>query len=412
MGNEKGKDGWNTRLVLILVNIIRLAWDYPRNGQPTYGLQPVFVYLSKEQATKGNEVHVVTPGDVASNEELDNVQIHRVPTPFNINAPRIMGRLIHGKNGTVVHSHATCGLFMSIYKRMTRVPFVAHTHGTSRSHNTPLVLKGSELSIDYSVFNINYHMLRERSLWSAADRVLAVSSSSADDLATSYGIKRNKIRVVYNGVDADIFKPIENPALPKGLADLSSKRIILFVGHFGLRKGIIFLVRALDIIRREIPDAHLLCIGGTPKWLGGIDYRQILLSEVNRLGLNEHVTLSEAVKNHELPPIYNSSELLALPSYYETFSKVCLEAMSCGIPVVSTNMGGIPEVIKDGITGKLVPYGSVKGLADAIIGIMQDKNRARSMGINGRQRVLEMFTWSAVAERIQNVYNELLAYNN
>jgi len=408
MGNEKGKDGWNTRLVLILVNIIRLAWDYPRNGQPTYGLQPVFVYLSKEQATKGNEVHVVTPGDVASNEELDNVQIHRVPTPFNINAPRIMGRLIHGKNGTVVHSHATCGLFMSVYKRMTRVPFVAHTHGTSKSHNTPLVLKGSELSIDYSVFNINYHMLRERSLWSAADRVLAVSSSSADDLATSYGIKRNKIRVVYNGVDADIFKPIENPALPKGLADLSSKRIILFVGHFGLRKGIIFLVRALDIIRREIPDAHLLCIGGTPKWLGGIDYRQILLSEINRLGLNEHVTLSEAVKNHELPPIYNSSELLALPSYYETFSKVCLEAMSCGIPVVATNMGGIPEVVEENVTGYLIPYGSVKKLADVIISLLQDRGRAKKMGINGRIRVLKNFTWSAVSERIQKVYNELL----
>jgi Glycosyltransferase len=408
MWNEKGKDGWNTRLVLILVNIIRLAWDYPRNGQPTYGLQPVFVYLSKEQATKGNEVHVVTPGDVASNEELDNVQIHRVPTPFNINAPRIMGRLIHGKNGTVVHSHATCGLFMSVYKRMTRVPFVAHTHGTSKSHNTPLVLKGSELSIDYSVFNINYHMLRERSLWSAADRVLAVSSSSADDLATSYGIKRNKIRVVYNGVDADIFKPIENPALPKGLADLSSKRIILFVGHFGLRKGIIFLVRALDIIRREIPDAHLLCIGGTPKWLGGIDYRQILLSEINRLGLNEHVTLSEAVKNHELPPIYNSSELLALPSYYETFSKVCLEAMSCGIPVVATNMGGIPEVVEENVTGYLIPYGSVKKLADVIISLLQDRGRAKKMGINGRIRVLKNFTWSAVSERIQKVYNELL----
>jgi starch synthase len=255
-------------------------------------------------------------------------------------------------------------------------------------------------------------MLRERSLWSAADRVLAVSSSSADDLATSYGIKRNKIRVVYNGVDADIFKPIENPALPESLADLASKRVILFVGHFGLRKGIIFLVRALDIVRREIPDVHLLCIGGTPKWLGGVDYRQILLSEVNRLGLNKHVTLSEAVKNHELPPIYNSSELLALPSYYETFSKVCLEAMSCGIPVVSTNMGGIPEVIEDGITGQLVPYGSVRKLGDAILDIMQDKDRARSMGINGRQRVLKMFTWSAVAERIQNVYNELLAYNN
>jgi glycosyltransferase involved in cell wall biosynthesis len=394
------------------MKVIRLAWDYPVDGQPTYGLQPVFVYLSREQARLGNEVHIITLGKRLSEEKIDNVRVHRVPTPYNLNAPRIMGRLIDRHDDAVIHTHATCGLFMSVYKRITRIPFVAHTHGTSRSHNTPLVLRGHELRIDYSVLNINYHMLRERSLWSAADRVLAVSSSSADDLATSYGIKRNKIRVVYNGVDADTFKPIENPALPESLAGLSSKRIILFVGHFGLRKGIIFLVRALDIIRREIPDVHLLCIGGTPKWLGGIDYRQILLSEVNRLGLNKHVTLSEAVKNHKLPLIYNSSELLALPSYYETFSKVCLEAMACGIPVVSTNMGGIPEVIKNGITGQLVPYGSVKGLVDAISGIMQDKNRARSMGIKGRERVLKMFTWSAVAERIQNVYNELLAYNN
>ena len=394
------------------MKVIRLAWDYPVDGQPTYGLQPVFVYLSREQARLGNEVHIITLGKSLSEEQMDNVRVHRVPTPYNLNAPRIMGRLIDRRDDTVIHTHATCGLFMSVYKRITRIPFVAHTHGTSRSHNTPLVLRGHELRIDYSVLGVNYHMLRERSLWSAADRVLAVSSSSAEDIATTYGINRNKIRVVYNGVDSDIFKPNEKPILPSNLAHLSSKRIILFVGHFGLRKGIIFLIRSLDIVRREIPDVHLLCVGGTPKWLGGIDYRQILLSEISRLGLNDYVTLSDAVKNRELPDIYNSSELLVLPSYYETFSKVCIEAMSCGIPVVATHMGGIPEVVEENVTGYLVPYGSVKKLADVIISLLQDRGRAKKMGINGRIRVLRNFTWSAVSERIQKVYNELLFHQS
>jgi glycosyltransferase involved in cell wall biosynthesis len=86
--------------------------------------------------------------------------------------------------------------------------------------------------------------------------------------------------------------------------------------------------------------------------------------------------------------------------------------MSCGIPVVATNMGGIPEVVEENVTGYLIPYGSVKKLADVIISLLQDRGRAKKMGINGRIRVLRNFTWSAVSERIQKVYNELLFHQS
>ncbi|MEM0117527.1 MAG: glycosyltransferase family 4 protein [Conexivisphaerales archaeon] len=388
------------------MNIIRLAWDYPFDGRPQYGLQPVFTYLSKAQVRMGNEVHVLTPSNQYRNATVEGIQVHGIPTPFNLNAPMVIKRLTDGEDW-IIHSHATCGMFMYFYRRLNRVPLVSHVHGTTRSHHTPLVLKDSAIRLDYSTFDVNYHMLRERVLWSAADRVLAVSKSSADDIISVYGINPERVKVVYNGVDTDIFRPVDKMQAPEQVRKLFGKRIVLFVGHFGLRKGIFLLIRALGRIKKEIPDAHLLCIGGVPKWLRNREYWDLLRKEIEKNDVTDSVTLLDKIPNQELPAVYSASEIFVLPSYYETFSKVCLEAMACEKPVISTNMGGLPEVVVNGVTGKLVPYGSVNALTQAVIELLQDEKRSRQMGREGRRRVLSFFTWSAVAERIQHVYEEL-----
>lgn len=391
------------------MRIIRLAWDYPVRGQATYGLQPVFVYLSKEQAKLGNEVHIVTTSSNGAPllEEERNLTVHRVRPPFTINALREVRRLLNSKE-VVVHTHATCGFFISFTRKFSKFPLVSHVHGTSRSHFTPLVARGKSINIDYSSLSVNYHMLREKILWSSADRVLAVAKASSQDLIDSYSIDPEKIRVVYNGVDVNLFKPVSHLNLPSSLEYLKGKRVILYVGHFGLRKGIFYLIRAMPDVVKEFPDAHLLCIGGVPKWLKGADYWSILRREIESAGVSANVTLMNSVPNKELVNYYNLAEVFVLPSYYETFSKVSLEAMACAKPVITTNMGGLPEVVQDGVTGLLLPYGSVPFLRQAIIDILGDQRKARSMGKRGRERAERLFTWSAVALRIQEVYKEFL----
>ncbi|MDA4123963.1 MAG: glycosyltransferase family 4 protein [Thaumarchaeota archaeon] len=394
----------------LITKVCRFVGEYPRAGEASYGLQPVFVNLSEEQARMGYEVHVIarrSPGQ-PSHETVKGVEIHRVNSPFNVTALDLSLRLTGGEPGWVLHPHATSGIFLSITSRWGRTPLVCHSHGTSRSHNVPISLSHGEIKVEQSSGGMPFHVVRERMLWSSADRLLVVSKAVERDVTGTYGINPEKVRVVYNGVDASLFSPKEGVPLPAQLADLGGKRIVLFVGHFGLRKGIFYVIRAMKRVRSEIPDAHLVCIGGTPAWLGRTDFEQMLRGEMQRNGVEDCVTLLDAVKNTELIGFYRHSEVFVLPTYYEAFPKVVVEAMACGKPVVATRTGGIPELVKDGETGLLIPFGSPDAISEELIALLEDEHTRAAMGRRGRERVERLFTWHAVAERTRSAYDELM----
>jgi glycosyltransferase involved in cell wall biosynthesis len=385
------------------------VWDYPVRGESTYGLQPVFVNLSEQQARQGYDVHVIArrKGSQPEEEQWNGVSIHRVSVPFNLNALGLVRRMIGDGSEWVVHTHATCGVFMAALRRIDRVRLVSHSHGTSRSHHVPIKFKSGNLVVDYSALGITYDMIREKLLWRSADRVLAVSRTLMNDIHDSYGIPSERLRVVYNGADTSLFRPDGSPELPKPLVGLADKKIVLYVGHFGLRKGIFFLIRAMKLLKEEVPDSHLVCIGGVPQWLHDGDYWGILNREIETSGVAGSVSLLDKVKNTSLPDYYRAASVFALPSYYETISKVTMEAMACGLPVVATNSGGIPEVIDDKVTGLLVPYGSVGELASSIATLLKDEALSRRMGVAGRAKIERLFTWEAVANRVKSAYLEL-----
>ena len=393
----------------MITKVCRFVAEYPTAGKSSYGLQPVFVNLSEEQARMGYEVHVIarrSPGQ-PSRESVNGVEVHRVSSPYNVTALDLSTRLTRGEKDWVLHPHATSGIFLNVTHRVMPTPLVCHSHGTSRSHDAPVSMGGDEVQINRSGRGVAFHMLRERILWSSADRLLVVSRAVKDDVTQYYGLDPGRIRVVYNGVDSQIFSPGNGAPLPAQIEGLAGKRIILFVGHFGLRKGIFFVIRAMKQVRAEFPDAHLVCIGGTPAWLGQKDYKQMLQAEAQRNGVEGCVTLLEAVKNVELVEFYRHSEVFVLPTYYEAFPKVVVEAMACGKPVVATRTGGIPELVSEGQTGFLVPFGSPDAIAERLTHLLGDDSLRAAMGGRGREAVESQFTWHAVAERVRNVYNEL-----
>jgi glycosyltransferase involved in cell wall biosynthesis len=393
----------------MISKVCRLAWEYPVQGQSTYGLQPVFVNLSEQQVRQGYEVHVVAArkGTQPREETCNGVQVHRVALPFNVNALMRVGSLVGDGAGWVVHTHATCGIFTVPLRKLDRIRLVSHSHGTSRSHHVPIRFKSGGLVVDYSTLGITYDMVREKLLWRTADRVLTVSRTLMNDIHESYQVPESRLRVVYNGADTRLFRPDSSSQLPSPLRALEGRKIILYVGHFGLRKGIFFLIRAMRAVRAEVPDCHLVCIGGVPDWLGGQDYWGLLRGEIEKSGVGECVTLMDKVRNAELPDYYRAARVFALPSYYETISKVTMEAMACGVPVIATNTGGIPEVVEDGKTGILVPYASVDALASALTTLLRDDRASRRMGEMGRARVEQNFTWESVANRVRSAYDEL-----
>ena len=395
----------------MISKVCRFVAEYPTGGESSYGLQPVFVNLSEEQARMGYEVHVIarrSPGQ-PPREEVRGVQVHRVVNPYNVTALDLSLRLTRGERDWVLHPHATSGVFLNVTHRCFPTPLVCHSHGTSRSHDVPITSEEGEIRVSRPGQGIAFHMLRERMLWAGADRLLVVSRAVMRDVTDLYGIDPNRIRVVYNGVDTDAFSPNVNGPLPPQMAPLDGKRIILFVGHFGLRKGIFYVIRAMKRVRSEVPGAHLVCVGGTPAWLGRNDYLRVLKGEIERNEVGDSVTLLDAVKNSELNEFYRHSQVFVLPTYYEAFPKVVVEAMACGLPVVATRTGGIPELVADGETGFLVPFGSPETISNKLITLLKDERMRTAMGMRGRERVVSQFTWRAVADRIRSVYGEVAA---
>lgn len=341
-------------------------------------------------------------------ETVKGVEVHRVDNPFNVTALELSLRLTRGQKDWVLHPHATAALFLNVTHRCVPTPLVCHSHGTSLSHDVPITMDRGVVKVDRSSRGIAFHMLRERMLWNSADRLLVVSKAVMRDVTDHYGVDPAKIRVVYNGVDAQLFSPGRGDGLlPPQIQSLEGKRILLFVGHFGLRKGIFYLIRAMRQLHAEFPDAHLLCVGGTPAWLGRNDYTEMLRGEMQRSGVENAVTLLDAVKNAELVEFYRHSECFVLPTYYEAFPKVVVEAMACGLPVVATETGGIPELVEDGETGLLMPFGSPEAIAKNLSLLLGDSSLRVAMGRRGRERVESSFTWHAVARRTKSAYDEL-----
>ena len=393
--------------------ILRVADDYPPGGKPTYGLQPVFYYLSREQAKQGNEVHVIArkKGSEPNSELIEGVEIHRVEDPFSINAFQTIRRLANSgdrSRQTIIHTHATAGLFLVPLKRTLKAHLVAQVHGTSHSHYMPKKISSLRTEISYSPLKMSYYYFRERSLWSSADEVVTVANVIKDDLMKFYGLRDNKVSVIYNGVDASVFKPLRNFDVPEPLKTLKGKKIALFVGHFGLRKGLPFVIEAMKKVKENIKDVALVCIGGVPSWLGSKnDYWSFLRSIIEKNGLQEVVYLLERVPNELLPSYYSMASVFVLPTYYEAFGKVIIEAMACGLPVITTKRGGNEEAVSDGVSGFLVNYGSVSELADTITRILSDDKLGRQMGEIGRQRVEKDFTWKIVANRLSVIYDAM-----
>jgi len=367
------------------------------------------VNLSEEQARMGYEVHVIARRSKGQprHESVNGVEVHRVESPFNATALELSLRLTKGQKDWVLHPHATSALFLNVTHRCLPTPLVCHSHGTSLSHDVPITMTGGKVSAASSPRRIGFHMLRERMLWNSGDRLLVVSNAVKTDVTEHYGIDPAKIRVVYNGVDAKVFSPGDGESSPVQMKGLEGKRVVLFVGHFGLRKGIFYLIRAMKRVHAEFPDAHLVCVGGTPSWLGRNDYTDMLKGEIQRNGVEGAVTLLDAVKNVELVGFYRHAEVFALPTYYEAFPKVVVEAMACGLPVVATDTGGIPELVEDGVTGSLVPFGGTGEIERSLIAVLGDAEMRASMGKRGRERVEASFTWRAVARRTKAAYDEV-----
>jgi len=226
-------------------------------------------------------------------------------------------------------------------------------------------------------------------------RVVTVSESSAGDIAAQMGVRRDRMSVVPVGVDAGLFRPLPHVRrVPGRLMTTASADVPL--------KGLVPLLEALAKVRTE-RHAELVVVGQPRDG-------SLVPATIERLGLEGAVTIAGVVDNLRMIELYAEAEVAVVPSLYEGFSLPAVEAMACGLPLVTTTGGALPEVVgADGECALLVPPADAGALAGAIVRALDDAELRARMGAAGRARVLDRFTWRATAEATVDVYREVIS---
>jgi glycogen synthase len=291
----------------------------------------------------------------------------------------------------VVHAHTWYADMAGLWIRtLYRIPLVVTLHSME-----PLrPWKADQLGSGYLLST-----WIERTAVEAADRVIAVSGQMREDILRHFAVDPARVVVIHNGIDPERFRRVtRHDALERyGVR----RPYVLFVGRITDQKGIFHL---LEAAAKLPPDMQVVLCASAP------DTPEIEARLRRAVGQHPNVRwINSMVPVEEVVQLYSHAAVFACPSVYEPFGLINLEAMACETPVVASAVGGILEVVEDGISGYLVPPGRPDDLAAALRRVLDDPAAARAMGQAGRRRVEERFSWASVAARTEALYAEAIA---
>jgi len=311
----------------------------------------------------------------------------------------------------LVHSHTWYANFAGhLSSLLYGVPHVVSAHSLE-----PLrPWKAEQLGGGYAVSS-----WVEKTSYEAAAAVIAVSAAMRDDVLASYpSIDPGRVHVVHNGIDTEDWSPTVDPDRVRALGVDPDRPSVVFVGRITRQKGLPLFLRAVAELP---PDVQIVLCAGAPD-TPEIEAEVVGLVDGLAKTRNGVVWIAEMLPRRDVIALLSAATAFACPSIYEPLGIVNLEAMACETAVVATATGGIPEVVVDGDTGRLVPIEQatdgtgtpldpeqyVADFAAALNEVVGDPERAAAMGKAGRQRAIDAFSWGAIAERTVEVYRSVL----
>ena len=335
--------------------------------------------------------HTVPPGLAAANPALQTLSVDLA-----------MADALGGVD--LVHSHTWyANMAGHLARTLHGVPHVVTAH--SLEPRRPW--KAEQLGGGYRVSS-----WVERSTYEHADAVIAVSDGMRTDVLDCYpAVQPERVHVVRNGIDATTYRPVEETDVISRLGADPARPIVAFVGRITRQKGVGHLLAAAHHID---PGAQLLLCAGAPDTseIEAEIRATVAALSAARPGV---IWVPDRLPIADVRQVLSAATVFACPSVYEPLGIVNLEAMACGTAVVASAVGGIPEVVDDGVTGLLVPYdeqdpeGFQRGFAHRVNELLADPDRVTAMGQAGRKRAVTEFSWSAVAERTVALYRQLLS---
>ncbi len=308
----------------------------------------------------------------------------------------------------LVHSHTWYANFAGhVAKLLHGVPHVITTHSLE-----PLrPWKAEQLGGGYTISS-----WAERTALAAADAVIAVSEGMRRDVLAAYPeIVPEKVTVIHNGIDTAEYAPDPGTDVLARHGIDPARPYVIFVGRITRQKGLVHLLHAA---RSFDPDAQLVLCAGAPDTPESAAEVSGLVRDLDRDGVH---WIQEMLPKPQIIQLLTHAAVFVCPSVYEPMGIVNLEAMACETAVVATATGGIPEVVADGETGLLVPISQERDgtphdpdrfaadLAERVNTLLRDPGRARAMGLAGRARAVEHFSWERIAHRTMELYATLLA---
>lgn len=393
-------------------------------GNPYSGGQGIYLkYVAEELVRQGHEVHaIVGPPYPAM---MDGVKVHYIhnneyyvrkgrnilnpDSPFDILRPlnsyeylstRLgafseisafsyraflkIRELLRSTRFDVIHDNQCVGYGL-LLMRSFGIPVIATIHHPLSVDLENVIERASSFTNKMKGVMF-YPILMQQVVSKRLDHIITVSEDSRRRINADFGVPVERQTVVYNGLDDSIFRPLPGVRKKKGK--------MVFVGNVeDGKKGFVYLLKALTMIKS---DLRLTVVDG------GSPHRRVTGALIERLGLSGRIEFTGKADTDSLVRHYCESELAIVPSVYEGFGFPAAEAMACGVPVIASDGGALPEVVGD--AGVVVPARDELALADAIDGVYADRKLMRRLSDEGRTRVLAEFNWPKAVEKMVSVF--------
>ena len=397
-------------------------------ANPYSGGQGIYLkYVAEELVRQGHEVHAVTgppypfPMKGVIEHRIDNNQYYikkgtewvNPENPFEIFNPINFYEYYHTRLGAfseissfsyrayfrvrelheryrfdIIHDNQCLGYGL-LLMRTLGIPVVATIHHPL-TIDLENAIERAEGFVKKFRFVMFYPIMMQRIVSPRLDHIITVSEDSKRAINRDFAVPLEKQSVVYNGIDRTIFHPVRGAG--------KKKNNIIFVGNVeDGKKGFAYLLKAMSLLENNV---NLTVVDG------GSPHRRITNALIYRFRLHDRVHFAGKATTGELVRMYSEAEIAIVPSVYEGFGFPAAEAMSCGLPVIASDGGALPEVV--GNTGVVVPARDEAALARAIDELIADRKKLKLYGQQGIKRVENMFTWENAVHKMTDIYNKVI----
>jgi glycosyltransferase involved in cell wall biosynthesis len=368
------------------MRIVILIYDFP--PQVLGGTEIATYSIAKHLVQRGHEVHVVTTWGKGLPRE-------RIEDGFTVHRSRVIVKPVLGSTSYFIHAYSAVKKINPDLIHAQNISLALYALLIKKTLKKPYVTwaQGSDIYLPSRFFRWFYKF----NLKNAG----AVIAQTSDEKGIMQKICDRDIMILPSGIDLGRFSNLSRESSRSGLQIKKGEKVILFVGKLHAVKGVNYLIQAMNVIRQKEPKTRLILVGDGEE-------RRDLEKLTSSLNLADSVTFVGKVPNEKVPQYMAAADIFVLPSLSEGFPMVIVEAMASGLPIVTTNVTGLPEIVHNGENGLLVePKNSVE-LAEKILLLLQDDELRGDIAQNNRQRAKD-YTWEKVVDNLEEVYQKVVA---